>query len=462
MLNIVGKRYCIMIEKINSEVLDTIKIGNEVLETVPVGIENGHLYLPGDENADAQSEESEKPKTRRQLKREKKLAKRRASYEKALKKDMRYRGPLSYRYLRAIAWFIIILTQVLLFLKIGSKLDSKLVSSYEELDDFLDGTKDMILPLFLVANFAYILDKKQSYKTMLVKYALLSAAVYIGIFLIYTHFVKGAEKALVKGGYMQKGELVDLISREGAKGGLCFNVFTDLFLCALFMFFLNYEPRRFFRGKKLYIFRAFAALPIAYEFICICLKILAFEEKVTIPIMMYPLMTTKPPMMIAFFIFMAAYIKKKEKRFLETGLTRKQYKIYEKTNTNSWHFSLRACRMCIRCAILDVFALVFVLVILIMNMMVQKNMSMDAAAEAVGRVPLNWGFGQTVNLLGMIPIFLLFSYSKSHKNNKIDIAMPFVAIIAIIYVYIEGIYRVLYLIVANGESAVQSIPGIGI
>ena len=89
-----------------------------------------------------------------------------------------------------------------------------------------------------------------------------------------------------------------------------------------------------------------------------------------------------------------------------------------------------------------------------MNMMVQKNMSMDAAAEAVGRVPLNWGFGQTVNLLGMIPIFLLFSYSKSHKNNKIDIAMPFVAIIAIIYIYIEGIYRILYLLAANGESLV--------
>ncbi len=449
-----------MIEKIDSEVIETIKIGTDVLETIPIGMEDGTYRLPG--AVTEHETEVEKPKKRRQLRRERKIAKRRASYEKALTRDMRYRGPLSYRYLRAIAWFIIILTQILLFLKISSYFDSKLESSYNELDGFLDRNKDLILPLFLVSNFAYILDKKQSYKAMLVKYALLSAAVYVGIFLIYTHFVKGAEKALVKGGYIAKGELIDLISQKGIKGGLCFNIFTDLFLCALFMFFLNYEPRRFFRGKKLYIFRAFAVLPIAYEFICICLKILAFEEKITIPIMMYPVMTTKPPMMIAFFIFMAAYIKKKEKRFLETGLTKEQYRVYEKTNTNSWHFSLRACRMCIRCAILDMLALVFVLVILIMNMMVQKNISIEEAADAVGRVPLNWGFGETINLLGMIPIFLLFSYSKSHKNNKIDIAMPLVAIVAIVYVYIEGIYRVLYLIAANGENLAQSISGLGI
>ena len=107
-------------------------------------------------------------------------------------------------------------------------------------------------------------------------------------------------------------------------------------------------------------------------------------------------------------------------------------------------------------------ALVFVLVILVMNMIVQKNISLDEAADAVGRVPLNWGFGETVNLLGMIPIFLLFSYSKSHKNNKIDIAMPLVAVVAIVYIYIEGIYRVLYLLASNGENLAQSISGLGI
>lgn len=40
------------------------------------------------------------------------------------------------------------------------------------------------------------------------------------------------------------------------------NLFIDLFMCTLFMFFLDYVPEKHFQGKKLRIFRAMALIPV--------------------------------------------------------------------------------------------------------------------------------------------------------------------------------------------------------
>ena len=93
-------------------------------------------------------------------------------------------------------------------------------------------------------------------------------------------------------------------------------------------------------------------------------------------------------------------------------------------------------------------------------MSIQRGIELDAAADIVKDAPMRWGFGSTVNLVGMIPVFLLFSYSKSHKNNKVDAAMPLAAVIIIIYVYIEGFYRILSLLAKNGANTADSLIGL--
>lgn len=66
--------------------------------------------------------------------------------------------------------------------------------------------------------------------------------------------------------------LEDLFFLMQKQGFFAFNIFIDLFLCTLFMYFLIAYPKRVFTGKKRYIFRSFALLPIAYEVCAIIMK----------------------------------------------------------------------------------------------------------------------------------------------------------------------------------------------
>ena len=64
------------------------------------------------------------------------------------------------------------------------------------------------------------------------------------------------------------------------------------------------------------------------------------------------------------------------------------------------------------------------------------------------------GFGQSTTLLIVAPLVLLFSYTRTHKNPKIDTFIPIVAVGLIIFLYIEGIYQI---IVMNVSALVQKI-----
>ena len=99
--------------------------------------------------------------------------------------------------------------------------------------------------------------------------------------------------------------LSDMFHMPSGAGYLSYNLFIDLFLCTLLMFFLNYRPKRLFNGKLLGVFRAFAVFPIAYEIASITLKILAVEGKVALPLIVFPFLTVKPPMTFLVFVVLA-------------------------------------------------------------------------------------------------------------------------------------------------------------
>ena len=92
-------------------------------------------------------------------------------------------------------------------------------------------------------------------------------------------------------------------------GFVAFNIFIDLFLCALALFFLNYEPRRVFTGKARILFRLLTLLPVAYEAACIVLKIRAAWGLTVIPMWAWSFLTVKPPMTFVLFVVLALFSK---------------------------------------------------------------------------------------------------------------------------------------------------------
>jgi hypothetical protein len=41
----------------------------------------------------------------------------------------------------------------------------------------------------------------------------------------------------------------------------------------------------------------------------------------------------------------------------------------------------------------------------------------------------------------MIPVLLLFSYTKTHKNRLLDIAVPITGVAVIILIYMDGLFQ---------------------
>ena len=218
---------------------------------------------------------------------------------------------------------------------------------------------------------------------------------------------------------------------------LTFNIFLDLFLCTLTLYFMNYRPRKHFAGKKIYIFRMFTVFPILCDTACIVLKILASNKAVIIPAAAYPLLTTKPPLTFAMFFVMMLFIKYRERSFLKHGKTHEEYREFLKTNTNSFQFSLFMAGIIVVFGVIDAIIYPVLILIHLRSSGITGSISSEQF-NAAGHIVESWGFGGTVEMILLAPIMLLFSYTRSHKNPLIDTAIPIVSVICIVFVYIES------------------------
>jgi amino acid transporter len=121
--------------------------------------------------------------------------------------------------------------------------------------------------VLLLASFATMLNHNTSYHTQLLKnFGLMLALAllfYVGIY----HFVVGSLTALDPEPGRAERFMENMIYSDGT-GFIAFNVFVDLFLCTLFLFFLCYRPKKFFQGKSVILLRLCAVLPVAYELAC--------------------------------------------------------------------------------------------------------------------------------------------------------------------------------------------------
>ncbi len=370
----------------------------------------------------------------------KKRRKRRKIDEYTLVNDIRYRGPLSYRWLRILAWTFLILSQVGLLLELGGALDARLATKVGFLPTILKMGKEIMMPLFLIATFATILNGSKSFKSMLILYGGAALIFYILFILFHERYIASLVMFVMEVDRATAVELIDAVLLLILQNGyLSFNIFIDLFLCTLLGFFLIYHPKKVFVGKKLIWFRLFAIIPIAYEVISFIIKLLGVFGQITVSSYLYPLLTTKPPMTFVVFVIITFFIKARAQIYKKRGKTREQYQEFLQTKANSWQFSRFLALIMIVAGILDtVIYLVLALSVAGANTSPEAAEAAEEATMFVATGLLKIGIGGSGALVLAAPIMLLFSYTRTHKNTRIEMFIPILAIIVLIFVYLEA------------------------
>ena len=374
-------------------------------------------------------------------KKKRKKRERRGIHQITIENDIKYRGPLSYRHLRIFAWFFLAISQLGTILTFGTTVYSN-QNMFGSWPGILSSASSLMAPLFLLAAFATVLNAKNGYRRLILIYSGAAIGMYLLFVIVYLHYVIGLLSAVL--GYDTANFTAEILLKLiSGNGFIAFNIFIDLLLFTLLTFFVNYHPTRFFQKKKIYIFRAFALIPILYEAGSIVLKILSTFDIVSISPYLFPLLTTKPPVAFLVFVAMVVFVKIREILFVKRGKTKEEYKAFQKTNLNSLHFSIVLSVNVLVAAIVDA----ILLTVLTFNTIPAEAYleGADYASYLFNQVGVvtSWGFGKTVVMILVIPFIMLFDYKKTHKNPVIDAIIPVAGIALIILIYIEGGFEVL-------------------
>lgn len=370
------------------------------------------------------------------------MGKRRKLHEYSAENDIRYRGPLSYQGFQILGWLCITLLSGILLLKIGIKLDPKHAAQYTSINRVLTNIESGSLPFLLISNFSRILNNEEGYRAQLIRNGGAALAISVVSILFFNRYVIGTFTQFVT----DPEEVAPFLALEfnsiEKKGFIAFNLFIDLFLCTLVMFFLNVRPKRFFTGKKRYFVRAMAILPVAYEACSIYLKGQAATGKILLPFWTFPLLTVKPPMTFMVFVVLVLYIKQREWRFRRHGKKHAEYRAFLKTNRNSLQFSIFLAVVLVAAAVLDFLLVVFFTVLSAVDVgSAEAFVGSEAEVVRMMTGAMAMGFGDAVSLLFVAPLVLLFSYTRVPKNKMLSAVIPVAAIVLMIIFLLEGGYQ---------------------
>lgn len=377
---------------------------------------------------------------------------RRKLYEINTENDIKYRGPLSYRHLRMFGWFFLAVAQIAVILRIGSKASEALAASSAVAIEVLSNFSYIMMPLFLLANFSMILRSHANFKRIIIQYVGLTLGFAGGYLLIYEHYVVGFTNIFVQD-ITASRQILDYIYNMATGSGMkTLNVFLDLLLCTMLYFFLIYHPKKFFQGKKIAIFRLFAILPVAYEIASMTLKFLKVSNVIAISPYAYPFLTCKPPLCFVAFIAITLFFAFRKKYFIKHGVEEGQYHEFLKTNANSWQVSSVTSIIFAGCAVIDLVLLIILAAIF------YNTESGNAGALAAANA---FQIGDSMSMVVIIPLVLLFSYTREHKNALVDILVPIAGIGLIAFVYLEGLFQLSKMIPDLFQKIIDKITGGG-
>ena len=366
--------------------------------------------------------------------------KRKKLHEVNIQDDIRYKGLLNYQHFQMFGWLCIVLSVLSGMLTLGAKLDEGLAKQTSGLLSALANVTELSLPFLLIANFSNILNNSEGYKKQLIKNGAAALAIYAVSAGFFSRYVVGATGKLVNDPEDVLPVMTSLFRSASPGGFVAFNLFIDLFLCTLFMFFLNARPKRVLTGKKVLILRVLVLLPLAWEAVSWILKWKSAQGSITLPFWFFPLLTVKPPLTFIVFMLLAVHMKTRELRFCRHGRSHEEYLAFLKTNRNSFHFSVFLAVILVLAALAD-----FIILMVLMGYQAGSLETLASEVEArfgeFSRAAIAVGFGEAITLLFVAPLVLLYSYTKEPKNKKISMLIPAVGIVLIFILVLEGIYQ---------------------
>lgn len=151
--------------------------------------------------------------------------------------DIRYRGPLSYRYFKILGWLCIIIIQFGNVMMIKGRLEHTDMSG-----SLWNGVGEHIgsfgVPLMLIANFAILLNGHENYLKQIIINAAISVLFAFAYIYVYMHYFL----EIIESQLGSKAEAVEYINQmifnnTRWNGFFAFNIFLDMLLCALIVFY---------------------------------------------------------------------------------------------------------------------------------------------------------------------------------------------------------------------------------
>ena len=361
--------------------------------------------------------------------------------ERTKANDIKYSGFLSYRHLRIIGWATLVLAQIAVIFKMTMKLNPTTVDEFTGAYNFFNSFNGLSVPLFLIANFAAIAQKKGNWKHLLLFYGGMALLMYAVANIVIIHFAYGFLNALAPYDLYQATRLFGMVLAASGSSGYTLNIFIDLFLCTLIFFFLNYKPTKYFQGKKIIFLRLLVILPLLYETGGMTLKLLATLMEVVLPSFVVFLIPSKPPLIfISFFIVFLIMKLGEIRRLKKHESSEEDLADYLSTNAHSLLTSIYMSIVFVVCALVDLVC--FLLFGILIGKPYVEALGEQAAYKLGLETAYTAGFGVSMTLILCVPLVLLFSYKKTHKNPKLDSFVPIAGIALVALVFIEGMFQV--------------------
>ena len=357
--------------------------------------------------------------------------------DRILSNDIRFSGVLSYRHIRIIAWFFLIVSQIAVVMRMNVAIKPESSAQLNTWINVLSFFSNFPLPLFLLANLSVILRKRNSYKQLLLYYGGLALLIYFFANFVVFHYGFRSILAVNSNATWATaarvfGTLLPLMKGNAYN----INIFIDLFLCALIFFFLNYRPVKHFRDKNIIWFRLMVIIPILYEIGTIVIKYQVSIELYNIPSYVFFLLPSKPVFTFVAVLIIMLIFKIGERQFNKRHKEDISFEEHLLTKAHSLKMSIIIAVVFLIIGVLDL--ITYLVISSSMSKLIADEAALSQQLFAIDKI----GVGNALSLIFITPLIMLFSYSKEHKNTLVDKIIPAVGIALLIFVYVEGTFEI--------------------
>lgn len=328
-----------------------------------------------------------------------------------MQNDIHYRGFLSARTMRILGYTLILLTQFfIIVVSLSEELNFpkwlvNIAESYEYI-------APLSLPVLCFAFFSMIISSRDNIKQCMLRYLIISVLIYLSIILFFDRYLIGFI-SVISEDYAGARATAEAFVMSLFGSVINYNIFVDLFLFALFFFFLICKPKCIKTKKSLIAFRCLALIPVAIVLTTAVLYALHNLGIITLPLEVLPILPCRSITIYVIYFAIVIAIKIRQMRMEKKGITEEQYKAYLYSNRNSLRFS--------------VFSSVIILIVCFVDLLIAL---LFPQAELIG-------LGVSYSMVTVIPIILCFSYTKQPKSLIVDNIFRGIFVFIYLIMYLE-------------------------